>query len=301
MGHRDPVCDDRRMRHLFDCPMRWADLDLLGHVNNVVYVDYLQEARVDMMRVHAPDRRADDLAEGVVVVRHEVSYVAPLEFRFRPVRVESWVTEVRAASFTLAYEIVDDGPGGRTTYLRARTVLTPYVFASERPRRLSDAERDWLGRFLEPAEPVRRSTPAPLLRAEQGHYPVHVRFSDVDVYGHVNNVKYFEYFQEGRIALMAELWRDLPVEAPQARMVVAQTDVDYRIPILFRPERYDLWSRVLAVGKTSLTIEAEICDGDTLLSRSRVVTVFWDPGTHRPTAPTPDHRARLLAACVAVD
>ena len=32
--------------------MRWADLDQLGHVNNVVYVDYLQEARVDMLRAH---------------------------------------------------------------------------------------------------------------------------------------------------------------------------------------------------------------------------------------------------------
>ena len=33
--------------------MRWADMDLQGHVNNVIYVDYLQEARVDMLRVHA--------------------------------------------------------------------------------------------------------------------------------------------------------------------------------------------------------------------------------------------------------
>ena len=33
-----------------------------------------------------------------------------------------------------------------------------------------------------------------------GHeYSCHVRFSDVDVYGHVNNVKYFEYYQEARI------------------------------------------------------------------------------------------------------
>ena len=38
------------MRHVYHCPVRWADLDLLGHVNNVVYVDYLQEARVDFMR-----------------------------------------------------------------------------------------------------------------------------------------------------------------------------------------------------------------------------------------------------------
>ena len=33
--------------------MRWADMDLQGHVNNVVYVDYLQEARVDMLRARA--------------------------------------------------------------------------------------------------------------------------------------------------------------------------------------------------------------------------------------------------------
>ena len=33
-------------------------------------------------------------------------------------------------------------------------------------------------------------------------YDAHVRFSDVDVYGHVNNVKYFEYYQEARIAMI---------------------------------------------------------------------------------------------------
>ena len=65
--------------------MRWADLDQLGHVNNVVYVDYLQEARVDMLRTHGPSAPTGVLAEGTVVVRHEVTYVAPLTFEFRPV------------------------------------------------------------------------------------------------------------------------------------------------------------------------------------------------------------------------
>src|SRR3954466_1378469 len=131
--------------------MRWADMDLLGHINNVVYVDYLQEARVDMLRTHGPAARTGDLAEGVVVVRHEVSYLAPLNFDFRPVTIESWVTEIRAATFTLAYEVFHSGPDGeRRVYLRAKTVLTPYVFATERPRRLSEVERETLAAFLEP-------------------------------------------------------------------------------------------------------------------------------------------------------
>ncbi len=127
-------------------------MDSLGHVNNVTYVDYLQEARVDMLRVHAPVQGGEQLAEGVVVVRHEVEFVSPLVFRFEPVRIETWVTKVRAATFTMAYEVLDELPDGeRRVYLRARSVLTPYVFAQERPRRISDTEREVLTRFLEAA------------------------------------------------------------------------------------------------------------------------------------------------------
>ena len=277
--------------------MRWADLDLLAHVNNVVYVDYLQEARVDMLRVHAPDSRADDLAEGVVVVRHEVSYRAPLTFRFAPLTIETWVTEIRAATFTLAYEIFDESETGeRTTYLRASTVLTPHVFADERPRRLTTDERDALARFHEPEERGRPERWVPVPAEDRGHYPVHVRFSDVDVYRHVNNVKYFEYLQESRIRLIARMAEGLnPQDSGPTRMVVAQTDVDYRVPILFRPEPYDVWSRVTRLGTTSMTIDSEIRDTDQLYARARVVCVFWDPATGRPTAPPAAYRERIEA------
>ena len=118
-------------RHRYLCPVRWADMDSLGHVNNVTYVDYLQESRVDMLRVHAPATGGELLAEATVVVRHRVEFLAPLVFRFEPVLIESWVTQIRAASFTMAYEILDELPdGGRHVYTRARTVLTPYFFAT---------------------------------------------------------------------------------------------------------------------------------------------------------------------------
>jgi acyl-CoA thioester hydrolase len=67
--------------------------------------------------------------------------------------IESWVTSLRAASFTMAYEILDELPGGRRrVYTRARTVLTPYVFTAERPRRIREEERAVLEQFLEPEE-----------------------------------------------------------------------------------------------------------------------------------------------------
>jgi acyl-CoA thioester hydrolase len=271
--------------------MRWADLDQLGHVNNVVYVDYLQEARVDMLRAHG--RGPEAMVEGLVVVRHEVTYLEPLTFDGRPVSIECWVTDIRAASFTMAYEIFRDREPGadgtdRTVYVRASTVLTPFVFAEERPRRVTEAERAALSQHLEPDRQSRRRT-APLLEA-QYRYPVQVRFSDVDVYRHVNNVKYFEYLQEARIDMFAEL-----AEGPRNfHVVVAQTDVDYVRPLLFRAVPYDAVSAVTRVGERSVTIESEIRDGDDVLARARVVVVFFDLAAGRSTVPPPEVRERLL-------
>ncbi len=282
------------MRHTYLCPLRWADLDVLGHVNNVVHVDYLQEARVDMLRTHGrAGSPTDALAEGTVVVRHEVTYVAPLAFGFEPVSIECWVEEIRAASFTMAYEVFTEQPGGaRQVYVRARTVLTPYVFSTERPRRLRAEEKQALGAFLEPVEPNPRERVERLPHEGAGRFPVHVRFSDVDVYGHVNNVKYFEYLQEARIRLSVGLWREVE-GAPPASMVVARTDVDFRVPILLRPEPYDCWTQVVRVGDRSVTLASEICDGETLLARGRVVLVFFDPETEHSAAPHPLHREQM--------
>lgn len=284
------------MRHRYECPLRWADLDTLGHVNNVVYVDYLQEARVDLLRTLLPDSR-DDLAEGVVVVRHEVTYLSPLEFRFRPVSIECWVTEIRAASFTLAYEVFHEEAEGRRVYLRATTVLTPFVFADERPRRLRPEEREALAPYLE-ADDVTRTAPLVTVGPEDAThtYRLHVRFSDVDVYRHVNNVRYFEYLQESRIRFLAEALRPAGLVPPS--VVVAQTDVDYRRPILLRREPYEVRSRVERLGTRSFTIVSEIGDpgaAEPVYARSRVVIVFFDLEAGRSTDPDPVVREAVAA------
>ena len=284
------------MRHVYECPVRWGDQDLLGHVNNVVYVDYLQEARVDMLRTHGRSSTTEELAEGVVVVRNEVSYRSPLFFDFRPVLVECWVTEIRAATFTLAYEVFHERPdGSRKVYLQASTVLTPYVFAEERPRRLTVEERETLGAYLEPAEPTPRVslTARP---ASAGRYPVQVRFSDVDVYRHVNNVTYFEYFQEARIHYFEELGRRRSGQFERPVLVIARKEVDYRVPVLHRPEPYDAWSWISRVGNTSFDVQSELCDGDTVLARAHTTAVVVDPDAQRPTPPDPAFRDALLAA-----
>ncbi len=288
-----------RVRHVYECPVRWADLDLLGHVNNVAYVDFLQEARADLFRSHRSGLRAPELEEGLVVVSTQVRYRESMLLRFEPVRVEVWVVEVRAASFTLAYEVFDERPDGtRAVYCTATTVMAPYVFAEERPRRLTAEEKQALERHRDEGAAPEPRPWAPPHRTEVGHYPVHVRFSDVDVYGHVNNVTYVEYFQEARIAVLARLWGEVPAGSGRTSVVVAQAEIDHLVPMLHRPEPYDAFTQVVHVGNTSVVVETEVVDrcgpNEVRHARARVVLVFVDDDG-RPRRPEESVRAPLVA------
>jgi acyl-CoA thioester hydrolase len=50
------------------------------------------------------------------------------------------------------------------------------------------------------------------------------------------------------------------------------------------------------VGSKSFTIESEIRDGETLLSRARVVLVFFESATQRSVEPPAAYREAMLAA-----
>jgi acyl-CoA thioester hydrolase len=137
-------------RHVYLCRMRWSDMDAYGHVNNVMYLTYLEEARVDMfapyakhLHDHSPD---GGFARGVVIAKHEISYLRPLVFRPEPVRIETWVSRIGVSSYTLGYEVRDES----LVYASASSVLVPYDLQASRPRRLRPEERAVLEPYLEP-------------------------------------------------------------------------------------------------------------------------------------------------------
>jgi acyl-CoA thioester hydrolase len=118
-------------------------MDAFGHVNNVVFLRYLEEARIDFMFRLAPGEGSASFTGGSVVARHEIDYLRPLVHRHEPVVVETWVTDISAASMTVAYEVKDEG----TVYARAMTVVVPYNLAAGRPRRITPEERAFLEKY----------------------------------------------------------------------------------------------------------------------------------------------------------
>jgi acyl-CoA thioester hydrolase len=103
--------------HSYPLRVRWSDLDSYGHVNNVKYYDYIQEARIALMS-HVLEWSAEDVW---VIVRQDMEYLKPIDFRTEPYEVRTVVAAIGQRSFTLAVDIND--PGSGTVFATARTVV----------------------------------------------------------------------------------------------------------------------------------------------------------------------------------
>ena len=130
-------------RFLYHCPVRWSDMDVYGHVNNARLLTLYEEARVALMFVGGREQGVTSLEQGVVISRHEVDYLRPVDYA-DPVRIELWIEDLRPSRFVVAYELFDK----EALASRARTVCVPFDLAAGRPRRLRDDEREFLRPWL---------------------------------------------------------------------------------------------------------------------------------------------------------
>jgi acyl-CoA thioester hydrolase len=268
-------------------PLRWVDLDAQGHVNNAVVADYLQEARVGWL-LSGPN--AHLLGSSTMVVSHQVEYLAPVLFDARPVEVRLHVGIVGAARFALGYTIVQDG----RELARARSMLCLFDYAAGRPRRMTNAERAWFSGQSEELAPF--ADLGSWRVAERAHgYDFLVRWSDLDPYGHVNNVRVFDFVAEARIRMSPDGNSSRMELAAEQGLVwmVARQDVDYLGQIGHRTEPYRVRSAIGRVGRTSVTIVAQVEDplAGSVLARTSTVLVSGD-ASGRPV-PLPED---MLAA-----
>jgi len=117
---------------------RYGDIDQQQHVNNVVFFDYLQDARVALLFSvwHSAMR---DLQQ--VMVHQEMSYRKPLLLGLEPIVVEVWVSKIGNTSYTLSYRILDEH-GDLSA--EASTTMATIDPDSGRPTRLPANLRDVL-------------------------------------------------------------------------------------------------------------------------------------------------------------
>ena len=119
--------------------------------------------------------------------------------------------------------------------------------------------------------------------------PISVRFGDLDTLGHVNNVPYVSYLEEGRGRYFDEV---VGVSFEDLNTVVADLHVEYRSEIT-RRQAVEVAVRVTELGTSSIPMEYEIRASDpetgetTIAATAETIQVNTDRETGE-AAPIPE-------------
>lgn len=129
--------DSTTERFELSIPVQPADIDELGHVNNVVYLRWVQEAAVAHWRAAAT--AAQQATVAWVVLRHEIDYKRAARMG-EEVIARTWVGTASTHSFERHTEIVR--ATDRSLLARARTLWCPIDKQSGRPIRVDPEVRE---------------------------------------------------------------------------------------------------------------------------------------------------------------
>ena len=117
-----------------------------------------------------------------------------------------------------------------------------------------------------------------------------VRFYDLDLMGHVNNVAYTIYAESGRAAFLRHIgfW----TETGRRQNVIARLEIDYRQELTY-PNELKVGLRVLKVGGSSFVLGIGIFAGDSCVATAQATLVRFDAETRKAIALNDEDRALL--------
>ena len=70
--------DQKKLSHEMVIPIRWGDMDAMGHLNNASYFRFFETVRIDWFR--SLGLRLDPSAEGIVIVNAFCNFIKQLEY-----------------------------------------------------------------------------------------------------------------------------------------------------------------------------------------------------------------------------
>ena len=127
--------------------------------------------------------------------------------------------------------------------------------------------------------------PAPAIRADFKIYePIETRWADNDVYGHINNVTYYAYFDTAVNRRLAASGL-LNIDQGDTIGLVVETGCRYHAPAAF-PDRLDAGVKVTRIGTSSVRYQIAVFregEGDAL-AEGHFTHVYVDRTTRRPKA-----------------
>jgi acyl-CoA thioester hydrolase len=119
--------------------VRFRDLDPMGHVNNAVYLTWIENARIEFLRSLGAFDSPYTGEMTMILARAEIDFRSPLGFG-EEVEVAVRPARLGTKSFDLTYELRS---GGRVV-AEARTVLVTYDYEKAAPIEIPSEWRERL-------------------------------------------------------------------------------------------------------------------------------------------------------------
>jgi acyl-CoA thioester hydrolase len=122
-----------------------------------------------------------------------------------------------------------------------------------------------------------------------------LRWSDMDAYGHVNNVQFLRLLEDARVVAFAAAGSDEGGSVVETGLLVARSQIEYLEPLVYRtlPVAIDLWLTDLQAA--SFDLGYEVLDDDHVYARAETTLVLFDRMHDRPRRMTASERERLEA------
>jgi acyl-CoA thioester hydrolase len=112
------------LKFTIDLPVQFRDIDVMGHVNNATYLQYMETARVELARSFGLVR--EGFRTGFIIASARCEFKKPIRDE-RRITVSVWVSRIGDRSWDLDYSI--RGPR-RVEYAIGRTTQVAYDYNS---------------------------------------------------------------------------------------------------------------------------------------------------------------------------
>ena len=134
------MSEGKRLAHVERIPIRWGDMDAMGHVNNTVYFRYMEQARISWFAALVPAKEAWQ-STGIVIANAVCNYKRPITYP-GTVEVKLYVGAPGGSSVPTFYELrVDADP---LPYADGEAVVVFVNMKTQRSSRIPDGIRERL-------------------------------------------------------------------------------------------------------------------------------------------------------------
>ena len=98
------MTEDKRLVHVERIPIRWGDMDAMGHVNNTVYFRYMEQARIGWFDALVPEEAAWK-STGIVIANASCNFKRPMNYP-GTVEVKVYTGTLGGSSVPTFYELL---------------------------------------------------------------------------------------------------------------------------------------------------------------------------------------------------